>query len=125
MGKINGSFVYLIHCVGTTYYKIGISYSPQKRLRDLQVANPLKLKLVAQIRHPDYTLLEQYLHVLCKNHKIRGEWFDFNDDEIKHIKPFFLRKGEGFDCVVASDIANKKKTSQEIFALGGWAVGVT
>lgn len=61
--------------------KIGRAIDPQKRLADLQVANPSRLKLEAKIECPrfgDASRLEKKLHRACERYHIRGEWFELD-----------------------------------------------
>ena len=121
----NSIWVYLIHSVGTTYYKIGMAISIENRIKEMQTGNPHELNVVAKTRHSNARLFEKHLHAICQNNRIRGEWFDLDDYELKHIKLLFLNKESSYDFSVAIDIWKSDKTSEEKLALSRWALGVT
>ena len=54
--------------------KIGVARSPARRLRDLQVANPNKLRLLYVLKGKEQEF-ETKLHSLFSAHRLRGEWF--------------------------------------------------
>ena len=71
--KRNG-FVYFIQCGGEYGpVKIGFSTNVKQRLWDLQLANPLELKLLFYMDAMKVT--EKDLHKALENSNIRGEWF--------------------------------------------------
>ena len=121
----NSIWVYLIHSVGTTYYKIGIARSIKNRLHQMQTGNPHELKVVAKTRHSNAFVFEQQLHTICQNNKKRGEWFELDDYELTHIKLLFLQKESSYDFSVARDIWNSDQTSEKKLALISWALGIT
>ena len=62
--------------------KLGMSYNPKSRIKELQTSNPKDLKMIWSY----YTgkcvqtarNLEKKLHRRCKKHKVRGEWFSMD-----------------------------------------------
>ena len=66
-------YVYVIEAVDTGLVKIGVSDSPEKRINDLQTASPNELRLLG------YCLgsyaIEQALHLVLHEYRVRGEWF--------------------------------------------------
>lgn len=69
-------FVYFIS--EGEYTKIGFARDIEKRLKDLQVANPRKLWIVSFV--PCLTeyharKIEKFLHHSLKFHRVHGEWF--------------------------------------------------
>ena len=54
--------------------KIGVARSPTRRLRDLQVANSNKLRLLYVLKGKEQEF-ETKLHSLFSAHRLRGEWF--------------------------------------------------
>ena len=88
--------VYLIHCIGTTYYKIGMARSIQHRLGQLKGANPHELVVIDTIRHPNYKRIEQRLHDLCKAYRVRYEWYDFDEDTLSMVRNVFQDKQHPF-----------------------------
>jgi len=74
------TFVYIIKAIGTSFYKIGISINPQKRLYALQTANPNKLMIVKKYKFQsklEATAVEKEMHRHLKKHICLGgtEWF--------------------------------------------------
>ena len=76
------------------YTKIGYSYEPDKRLKELQTGNPFPLRLV-KVVNGDYGD-EGKIHRSLSLYRLNGEWFDFKcfDDDILD----FLLEG---DCGAA------------------------
>lgn len=66
-------YVYVIEAVGTDLVKIGVSDSPEKRIHQHQTSSPHKLRLLG------YCLgsyaIEQALHLVLNEYRVRGEWF--------------------------------------------------
>ena len=75
--------IYIIHAVGTSFYKIGISEKPTIRLNDLQTACPHELKLIAC--YSGYNHQEWTVHRSHRRERIRGEWFALSDQQVKII----------------------------------------
>lgn len=71
---------YLMRDVNTGFIKIGKSKSPKVRERTLQSEKPT-IKLIA-ICDED---IESKLHSDFSRHRVRGEWFDFNDNALLYI----------------------------------------
>ncbi|MHB8330767.1 MAG: GIY-YIG nuclease family protein [Candidatus Dormibacteria bacterium] len=53
--------------------KIGTSTDPLERLRDLQVAHEVELRLLLTIEGD--AIMEGMIHDVCIQHRLRGEWF--------------------------------------------------
>lgn len=80
--------VYVIHMEGSQCYKVGVSDKPMKRLKTLQCANPRKLSILHTFwfpTRPQAFSLESKLHKEFYHHKIRGEWFELDDDTLIHM----------------------------------------
>jgi len=79
--------VYLIQSLEDSYYKIGVSKHPKKRLKQLQTGNSSELKLVesypSEFAHQiEKTLQRRYSHL-----RREGEWFDMGiSNEVSFIK---------------------------------------
>ena len=77
--KVNG-YVYVIHCEGTTFYKIGISKKNYNdRLYNLQIGCPFELEMIYVSHSDDHRRLEKELHKKFKDKCVRGEWFDLDE----------------------------------------------
>ncbi|HDZ14843.1 hypothetical protein LCGC14_1411960 [marine sediment metagenome] len=71
-------YLYIINCVGTDYYKIGVSDRPKSRVVTLQTGCPYCLELVK--KYAFKTKLEAYAaeavtHRVLNDHLVHGEWF--------------------------------------------------
>jgi|GEM_PF-3253694 hypothetical protein len=76
-------WVYLIHAVGTNRYKIGRSVKPIARHQTLQNQSPYPLKIIDSFWTVDAPSDETYWHRLLKEYRVRGDWFEFNEEERK------------------------------------------
>lgn len=83
MIKSNIGYVYLINEVDTNNFKIGISKKPanEERIKNLQTGNHNQLELIFEVKSKCYTTLEKTLHRTFKYNNIRGEWFEFPNQE--------------------------------------------
>ena len=71
-------YIYLIQSLEDSYYKIGVSKHPKKRIKELQTGNSSELKLVdtyqSEFAHQiEKTLQRRYSHL-----QKEGEWFDMS-----------------------------------------------
>jgi hypothetical protein len=65
--------IYFVQPVDGGLVKIGRADNPEKRLRDMQVGSPLKLRLCSY--HQADTDMELRLHLLFSKYREHGEWF--------------------------------------------------
>lgn len=121
---MNG-YIYLIHAIGTSNYKIGkTSQNPQKRLADLQTGNHCKLRLLEQIEVDNMDMAESQMHAEYKRNRFEGEWFAFDDiaPVIAHFKtgvpPENQRKPSPNDDIVMAieDLSSRVDTLQQTVA---------
>ncbi len=77
--RTSSGVLYVVKAEGLKRYKIGIAGDPARRLRDLQMASPLKLEVIAvrQLLSPRIT--EFRLHRVLEKHRAWGEWYDLSD----------------------------------------------
>lgn len=75
-------FIYLAQSGTNSWYKIGMSKQPYKRLSQLQVGTPLQLTLIERVFTLDAPKLEKTLHEYYQAYWMRGEWFDLPQQEI-------------------------------------------
>lgn len=69
------SYIYLIKDINTSDYKIGKSYTPQKRLSQLQTGSPNKLIIVHLYESKIANKIESALHNTYSSYRKEGEWF--------------------------------------------------
>lgn len=89
----NKQKIYLIHCDTINLYKIGISISPIKRVKQLQTASPYKLSIVSSYESLYSRKIENTIHNTFKSKKItdnfeydftflEGEWFNLTAEDV-------------------------------------------
>jgi hypothetical protein len=80
-------FIYLIGNKGLGRYKIGYTTKdPERRLHKLQFMSPVSLELFA-CKFVDLVKYEEIrLHEMFATHRIQGEWFQLNDEELERVK---------------------------------------
>ena len=80
-------YVYLVNCVGTNYYKIGISKAdPKNRIANLQSGCPLELEFEDIYYCKHYSLLEYEIHKRYSKLNVRGEWYELNESQLLCVK---------------------------------------
>lgn len=89
--KIMDMYGYLYVIKLGEYYKIGVTQRPEYRLKEFTKL-PHELIVIILEYVENYDKLETQLHKLFFNKKIRGEWFNLNNEDIIQIKEFI--KGE-------------------------------
>ncbi|MES2781915.1 MAG: GIY-YIG nuclease family protein [Pseudomonadota bacterium] len=73
------SFVYFIKPIGMQGpVKIGVSYTPIKRLRQLETFSPFGLELLVEVEGDKR--LERAFHALFLHSHTRHEWFDWTPE---------------------------------------------
>lgn len=78
--------VYLIKSLDSSYYKVGVSKTPIKRLGSIQTGNPSELNLLYEYYSDNAHTIERVWHRLHSHVKKYGEWYDLSiNDEIKFI----------------------------------------
>ena len=76
-------YVYLMIDTTNNFHKIGISNNPKYREKTLQSDKPT-IELLHKKSFPNRRIaevLEKTLHITYSNKRIRGEWFELDDDE--------------------------------------------
>ena len=90
-------YVYLIHMTDTMYYKIGMSFDPDLRLKTLQTGNPHNLALVITSNVDDMHSAENSLHRRFEAQRIPNsnarEWFDFGFPGLGGVRSAFEEIG--------------------------------
>lgn len=90
------SFLYIISASEAGPVKLGFSQDPEKRLRQLQTASPLPLRLfhVEEVEPDRVKIAEKALHRIIGHKRVKGEWFDVSVEEaISEV--MFARMTEG------------------------------
>lgn len=84
---LESCFVYLMHDSQNGYYKIGISKTPKYRERTLQSEKPT-IDMICAKEYPSRKIaeaIEQALHKVYAEERIRGEWFDLSEFDVEMI----------------------------------------
>lgn len=74
--------IYIIRCGDAV--KIGFSDNPFNRIKELQVGNPERLKIIAMF--PGSMRLERNIHARLKQYRINGEWFRWTPEVISILE---------------------------------------
>jgi len=84
--KKGSGYVYLVHCDGTEYFKIGISKNaPDVRINAMQTSCPFKLHMVHVAYCDHFSYAETILHELYCKRRVRGEWFDMSGLDVGDV----------------------------------------
>lgn len=78
-------YIYLIHGLGTPWYKIGRSVSPEVRQSQLGTKGPFKHDLFHVLEVDDMATAEQMLHAHFEDVKAEGEWFKLTASDVEWI----------------------------------------
>lgn len=76
--------LYVLQC--KNYVKIGVSKSPDFRVKELQTGNPFKITLLLFLEVDNAFCSEKYFHSKFSNRRGLGEWFEVNDEITKWVK---------------------------------------
>ena len=77
-----GSVYFIVGDPFGGYVKIGRSQNPAGRLKQLQTGCPVDLVLRAAIPVDDCVVFERTLHSICRDLRVRGEWFVMTESEL-------------------------------------------
>ncbi len=79
-------YVYLLSDMDGTYYKIGCTTQPIRRVSDFGVQIPYSVHYDTIIASDDMYQLETDLKRMFANKRIRGEWFDLAPEDVELIR---------------------------------------
>lgn len=80
-------YIYLIQSLENSYYKIGVSKHPNKRIKELQTGNSSELKLIETYQSEFAHKIEKSLQNRYAHLKKEGEWFDLSiENEVSFKK---------------------------------------
>lgn len=73
------NYIYLMQSLENSYYKIGVSKSPNSRIKQLNTGNPSPIKLIESYPTEMAYKIEKILHRKYAYAKIKNkEWFDLS-----------------------------------------------
>jgi len=85
--KFSWCYVYLMRDNTNCYHKIGISNKPEYREKTLQSEKP-SIEMIACKKFPTRKIaeaIEAALHTAYSQQRVRGEWFNLNDEDVAAI----------------------------------------
>ena len=85
--KFPGCYVYLMLDNSNGYHKIGISNTPEYREKTLQSEKP-SIEMLTCKKFPTRKIaevIESALHTAYSQQRLRGEWFDLNEEDVAAI----------------------------------------
>jgi Meiotically up-regulated gene 113 len=101
-GLLRAREVYFAATVGGPFVKIGCSFDARKRLRELRVATPWELELLAVardgarlFRERSKFRVDEVYHEALRASRVRGEWFEYTAEVADAIAR--VRSGELLD----------------------------
>jgi hypothetical protein len=109
-------FVYLLHGVGTSFYKIGHTNSLDRRIKQISPKLPFPLDLVHWIETDDRYFVESFFHEKFAEKRKEGEWFELDVDDIDQIKAW----GEHLTISELFDSSSHALVLQSSMADGPW-----
>jgi hypothetical protein len=86
-------WVYLIHAIGTSRFKIGFASSPDKRLVQLSEQSPFPLTMVCSYPSADAKGSESLWHKLFEQKRVHGEWFELTDEQVLAFRDSAIAEG--------------------------------
>lgn len=78
--KAGQPVVYFVQAEDGGPIKIGVAKAPEKRLRELQATSPQVLRILTTV--PGGTARERELHSQFAEHRLHGEWFSDECEEL-------------------------------------------
>lgn len=85
------SRIYLMRC--GEHYKVGVAIDVERRLKALD-ERPFKIALVSVSQPiPDAYKIEKEIYKKFEKNRIRGEWFNFNEDEAHFVSELIRTLG--------------------------------
>jgi len=80
----NSMVVYLIRAENGLV-KIGKTHDVEARLQALDIGSPVGLELIFVIETPYADEIEQKLHGIYEQKRVKGEWFSLSEDDVQAI----------------------------------------
>jgi hypothetical protein len=84
--KEKAGFVYLLHGMGTSFYKIGHTNCLDRRIKQISPKLPFCIELVHSIETDDRYILESFAHKCFEGKRLEGEWFELEEGDVYQIK---------------------------------------
>ncbi len=82
---------------GQSYFKIGISKSPESRAADFKCSSPFDGEIIFKKHIKDAEEVEIDIHNKLSKYRIRNEWFDFDKNVLGNIISYISKKFEKYE----------------------------
>lgn len=99
-------YIYVIHAPGTNCIKIGYTDHPRRRMAELQVSSPVKLRLL--LTCPGTLDMEGQIHGKLSGYHKSGEWFElpaFSSMVVLKV----IQSVTGIDCLQPDNTAKARR----------------
>jgi hypothetical protein len=90
--KFPDGFIYFIRCQNTTFYKIGVSKKPKRRICDIDSYLPYDLEILSIHYFKNVYDVEKEVSKILEKNKIRREWYELSIEQAKDIMIFLHNK---------------------------------
>lgn len=84
--KWGPGYVYMMHAVGTTFYKIGHATNVERRWYGIDSACPLPVVIIHKTYVDMQTEAEAYWHRIFRSLRVKGEWFNLTEGHVQLFK---------------------------------------
>ena len=124
-------FIYLIHAVGSNFYKIGKTTNPDRRILQIAPQMPFLTRYIRVWRSDFMSIAEKMLHEWFEGARTNGEWFELGREDLvglvgsfREIQyAYFYEVLELVDEILRKDIPDhwshkEKRTAGDRFPTG-------
>ena len=88
-------YLYMLHACGTSYYKLGKTTSPDRRLLQISPKMPFSVRFIRLWRSNFMSMAETWLHNSFAPCRTNGEWFELTDMIVRQLLSSSNPYGEG------------------------------
>lgn len=116
--------LYVIRC--GDFYKVGVSYNIEQRIREMQLCNPypLELALYRTVRTTQVRLVERRVHELLAEWEHGREWFTAPLAQIRAAVKIAMLEAEKRHRAFIANPPRPKRTKSETRGIGAeWTQG--
>lgn len=83
--KFPNGYLYILKLKGFDLFKIGVSNNPKRRIRDIKSCLPFESSVVFCKLFDEVYSLEKQIHDIHSINKVRKEWYNISDDDLKQM----------------------------------------
>lgn len=81
-------YLYVLQNYHFDLVKIGVSAAPKRRIRDIKSYVPFKIDYIYKKLFIDVYSLEEIIHDVYKENRIKGEWYQIHKDDVLKLIEF-------------------------------------